>query len=143
VVREGRAIGWLGELHPSLALELGFTAPCMLFELDITPAVQAPLPQLQPVSRYPHVRRDLSITVPVETPLSAILSRVSVAAGSRLRELVAFDVYQGPGIEPTRKSIAFGLIFQDNSATLTDADADAMMASVAADLGARLNARIR
>lgn len=143
VMRDGQAVGWLGELHPLQALELGFAAPCMLFELDITPALQAPLPQLQAVSRYPHVRRDLSVTVPLETPLSAILSRVSVVAGSRLRELVAFDVYQGPGIEPTRKSIAFGLIFQDNNTTLTDADADALMAAVAADLGAQVNARIR
>ena len=143
VLRDGAAVGWLGELHPSLALDLGFAAPCMLFELDITPALQAPLPQLQAISRFPHVRRDLSVTVPLETSLSAILSRVSVVAGSRLRELVAFDVYQGPGIEPTRKSIAFGLIFQDNNTTLTDADADALMASVAADLAAHLNARIR
>ena len=143
VLRAGQAVGWLGELHPSLALELGFATACMLFELDITPALQAPLPQLRPISRYPQVRRDLSVTVPLETPLSAILSRVSVVAGSRLRELVAFDVYQGPGIEPTRKSIAFGLIFQDNNMTLTDDDADALMASVAADLGTHLNARIR
>jgi phenylalanyl-tRNA synthetase beta chain len=143
VLRDGRAIGWLGELHPSLAAELAFATPCMLFELDITPALHAPLPQLQPISRYPQVRRDLSVTVPLETPLSAILSRVSVVAGSRLRELVAFDVYQGQGIEPTRKSVAFGLILQDNNTTLTDADADALMASVAADLGAHLNARIR
>jgi phenylalanyl-tRNA synthetase beta chain len=143
VCRDGAPIGWLGELHPSLAPESGFTTPCMLFELDITPALQAPLPQLQSISRYPQVRRDLAVTVPLETPLSAILSRVTVAAGSRLRELVAFDVYQGPGIEPTRKSIAFGLIFQDNNTTLTDADADALIASVAADLSARLDARIR
>lgn len=140
--REGRAIGWVGELHPSIAAGLGFNSPCMLFELDIS-GLHAPLPQLRAISRYPHVRRDLSITVPLETPLGAILSRVSVVAGSRLRELVAFDVYQGQGIEPTRKSIAFGLIFQDNQTTLTDADADALMASVAADLGVHLDARIR
>ena len=143
VHRDDKPIGWLGELHPSLAAELGFTTPCMLFELDISTGLQAPLPQLAPVSRFPQVRRDLSITVPLETPLSAILSRVTVAAGSRLREFVAFDVYQGPGIEPTRKSIAFGLIFQDNDATLTDQEADALMASVATDLGAHLDARIR
>jgi phenylalanyl-tRNA synthetase beta chain len=143
VLRDGQPIGWLGELHPSLAAGLGFSAPCMLFELDISRALQSPLPQFQAISRFPQVRRDLSITVPLATPLSAILNRVSVAAGSRLRELVAFDVYQGPGIEPTRKSIAFGLIFQDNDTTLTDADADALMASVAADLGAHLDARIR
>jgi phenylalanyl-tRNA synthetase beta chain len=143
VWRNGKAVGWLGELHPSMAAGLGFTTPCMLFELDISTALEAPLPQFAAISRYPQVRRDLSITVPLATPLSAILSRVSVAAGSLLRELVAFDVYQGQGIEPTRKSIAFGLIFQDNNTTLTDADADALMASVAADLGAQLDARIR
>jgi phenylalanyl-tRNA synthetase beta chain len=143
VLREGREIGWLGELHPQLAAELGLSAPCLLFELNISAALQAPLPQLKAISRYPQVRRDLSVTVPQETPLSAILARVSVVAGRLLRELKVFDVYQGAGIEPTRKSIAFGLILQDNSKTLTDDDADALMAAVAADLGTQLDARIR
>jgi phenylalanyl-tRNA synthetase beta chain len=141
--RDGTDIGWLGELHPSLAAEMGFSGMYLLFELDITPALEAPLPQLRPVSRYPQVRRDLSITVPAATPLSAILSRASVAAGSLLRELRVFDLYQGPGIEPTRKSIALGLIFQDNNRTLTDEDADTLMAAVAADLTSAMDARIR
>jgi phenylalanyl-tRNA synthetase beta chain len=143
VVRDGREIGWLGELHPQLAGELGFSAACLLFEVDITAALAAPLPVLAPVSRFPQVRRDLSVTVPQETPLSALVARVSVVAGTLLRDLTVFDVYQGAGIETTRKSIAFGLIFQDNNKTLTDEDADALMASVAADLGAQLDARIR
>jgi phenylalanyl-tRNA synthetase beta chain len=143
ILRDGQEIGWLGELHPSLAGTLGLTAPCMLFELDITQALQAPLPALKAVSRFPQVRRDLSITVPADTPLSAILSRVSVAAGSQLRDLRVFDLYQGAGIETTRKSVALGLIFQDNNRTLKDDEADALMASVAADLGAQLDAKIR
>jgi phenylalanyl-tRNA synthetase beta chain len=141
--RAGTEVGWMGELHPLLAAELGISGSCLLFELDITPALEAPLPQLRPVSRYPHVRRDLSITVPEATPLSAILTRASVAAGSLLRELRVFDLYQGPGIEPTRKSIALGLIFQDNNRTLTDEDADALMSAVAADLTSAMDARIR
>ncbi len=143
VLRDGQEIGWLGELHPSLVASLGLAGPCMLFELDITQALQAPLPQLAAISRFPQVRRDLSITVPAETPLSAILSRVSVAAGSQLRDLRVFDLYQGAGIETTRKSIALGLIFQDNNKTLKDDEADALMASVAADLSAQLAAKIR
>jgi phenylalanyl-tRNA synthetase beta chain len=143
VLRDGCEIGWLGELHPSLSAELGFAGSCMLFELDITQALSASLPQLEAVSRFPQVRRDLSITVPISTPLSAILSRVSVAAGSQLRDLRVFDLYQGPGIEPTRKSIALGLIFQDNNKTLKDDEADALMATVAADLDAGLDAKIR
>jgi phenylalanyl-tRNA synthetase beta chain len=141
--RDGEEIGWLGELHPQLAAELGFSGSCLLFELDITRALHAPLPVLRPVSRFPHVRRDLAVTVPVDTPLSAIVSHASVAAGELLQDLTVFDIYQGAGIEPTRKSVALGLIFQDKSKTLTDADADALMASVAARLGEKLEARVR
>ena len=142
VLRGGRAVGWLGELHPSIAAERGMSG-CLLFELDITPAIEAEPPRVVPISRFPQVRRDLSITVPESTPLSAVRTRVSVAAGSLLRELRVFDIYQGPGIETTRKSIALGLIFQDNNKTLKDDEADALMASVAADLSTQLGAKVR
>jgi phenylalanyl-tRNA synthetase beta chain len=143
VVRDGVEVGWLGELHPSLRAERGIGATVLMFELDIIRAIAAPLPTLSPVSRFPQVRRDLSITVPVDTPLSAIKSRVSVAAGRLLRDLRVFDIYQGAGIESTRKSIALGLIFQDNNKTLKDDEADALMASIAADLGSQLDAKVR
>jgi phenylalanyl-tRNA synthetase beta chain len=143
ITRDGAVVGWLGELHPSIAADLDLAGGCLLFELDITPAIIAPLPAPGAVSRFPQVRRDLAVTVPLATPLSAIRSRVSVAAGSLLRELVVFDVYQGPGIESTRKSIALGLIFQDNNKTLKDEEADALMAVVASDLGANLDAKVR
>ncbi len=89
------------------------------------------------------MRRDLAVTVPVDTPLSAVISHASVAAGELLTDLKVFDIYQGVGIEPTRKSVALGLIFQDKNKTLTDAEADALMASVAARLGDKLDARVR
>ena len=77
------------------------------------------------------------------TPFGAIRDRVTVAAGPLLRELRAFDVYQGPGIETGRKSIALGLIFQDNNRTLKDEEADALMARIAADLQSNLDAKLR
>ncbi len=141
--RDGRAIGWVGELHPQLAADCGFPGACLLFELDLQHALKATLPALQAVSRYPQVRRDLAVTVPADTPLSAIRGHASVAAGELLTDLRVFDIYQGVGIEPTRKSVAFGLIFQDKNKTLTDSEADALVASVAARLGEKLDARVR
>lgn len=143
ILRQGVPVGQLGELHPQLAAQLGFAGSCLLFELDVASALESPLPQLAPVSRFPHVRRDLSITVPKTASLSTILERVSVAAGELLRDIRVFDLYQGPNIEQTRKSIALGLIFQDKNRTLKDDEADALMAAVAADLGHNLDARIR
>jgi phenylalanyl-tRNA synthetase beta chain len=141
--RDGVAVGWLGELHPQLAADLGFDGPCLLFELDIIRALAAPLPSVKAVSRFPQVRRDLAVTVPVATPLSAIVNHASVAAGELLTDLRVFDIYQGAGIEPTRKSVALGLIFQDKNKTLTDGDADALMASVARELSLRVDAKVR
>ena len=89
------------------------------------------------------MRRDLSVTVAEDEPFGRIRDRVSVAASSCLRELRVFDVYQGPGIESGRKSVALGLIFQDLRRTLTDEDADRIMAAVVADLQQHLDAKVR
>ena len=58
-------------------------------------------------------------------------------------DLLLFDRYQGPGVESGCKSLAMGLILQDNTRTLTDQDADAVVARVVAELGSAHGARIR
>ena len=78
-----------------------------------------------------------------DEPFSRIAERVSVAATTRLHELRVFDIYQGEGVESGRKSVALGLILQDLSRTLTDSDADEVVAAVCAELRSSLDARIR
>jgi phenylalanyl-tRNA synthetase beta chain len=143
VRRAGAVIGWCGELHPSLVRELDLPSAPLLFELDLAEATRHAVPRAAAVSRFPQVRRDLSVTLPDSTPLRALKSRATVAAGSLLREFRVFDVYQGPGIESGRKSVAFGLIFQDNTRTLKDDEADRLMAGIAADLLTHLDAKLR
>ena len=143
VLRDGQSVGWLGELHPALVRALDLPSAPLLFELDLLAATAQALPKAAPISRFPQVRRDLSVTVPQGVPLSALKGRATVAAGSLLRDLRVFDVYQGQGIETGRKSIAFGLIFQDNHRTLKDDEADRLVSAVAADLLQHLDAKIR
>jgi phenylalanyl-tRNA synthetase beta chain len=143
IVLGGEVAGSVGELHPALTRELGFPSAPLLFELDLNVLLQGSVPRAVSISRFPHVRRDLAVTVPVGTRYGALRDRVSVAGGPLLRELRAFDVYQGPGIESGRKSIALGLIFQDNNRTLTDEEADALMARIASDLQENLGAKLR
>jgi phenylalanyl-tRNA synthetase beta chain len=140
--RQGRDVGWLGELHPTLVRELDFTYTPVLFELDID-ALGVARPAFQDISRFPSVRRDLAVVVDEHVPLSALRERVVLAASSLLRQIRVFDVYRGPGVETGRKSVALGLIFQDITRTLTDEDADRAVASVIAELRVSLNARIR
>ena len=143
IVRDGVGIGYLGELHPRLVRALELTYAPLLYEVDYLAAFRANLAQFREVSRFPQIRRDISFTVPVDVAFATLSERVSVAAGSLLKQLSAFDVYQGKGVELGRKSIALGLILQDLSRTLTDDDADRVVQAVLQDLSSNLDARIR
>jgi phenylalanyl-tRNA synthetase beta chain len=138
----GEAVGWIGELHPRLVRELGFSLAPVLFEMDVV-ALRVKLPQGREISRFPQVRRDLAIVLPENVSFSALRERVLLSGSSFLRNVRVFDVYRGAGIEEGRKSIALGLIFQDISRTLTDDDVDRAVAAVVADLRENLDARIR
>ena len=143
VLRCGREVGWIGELHPILVQALDFTYPPVLFELDVDSALAVKRSAYQEISRFPQVRRDLAVVVDESVTLSTLAERVTLAASNLLRGLRIFDVYRGPGLEHGRKSVALGLIFQDISRTLTDDDVERLMASVKADLRENLNARFR
>lgn len=143
IVRAGNPIGYLGEIHPRLVKALGLSNTVFLFELEITSAFRCNTPKFQGISKFPSVRRDLAVVVDESVPLAVLRENVTVSASGLLSELRVFDVYRGPGVDSGRKSIALGLILQDSSRTLTDVDADAVVASVVTRLRDVLSAAIR
>jgi phenylalanyl-tRNA synthetase beta chain len=143
ILRDGKPIGLLGELHPALSAALDFTYAPLLFELDGQALSQSRPAGYEPLSVYPQIRRDLSFTVEASEPFGRIAERVSVAASTSLKELRVFDIYQGQSVESGRKSIALGLILQELTRTLTDEDADRIVAAVVVELQSSLGARIR
>jgi phenylalanyl-tRNA synthetase beta chain len=136
-------VGWLGCIHPGLAQELGIPRQTCLFELNLDILHQRQVPSFQNLSRFPSIRRDLAIVVNAETPAGALCDAITDQAGDILHDLTVFDVYQGTGIETGRKSIAFGLILQDSSRTLTDADVDAVITGITAQLEKQFGATLR
>ena len=143
ILRAGKAVGWIGELHPALVRELAFSAAPIMFELNFGDALGVRTARYAEVSRFPQVRRDIAVVVDESVSLSALRERVTSTGSSQLRDLRVFDVYRGSGVESGRKSVALGLIFQDISRTLTDEDVDQAVASIVAELRAKLDARIR
>jgi phenylalanyl-tRNA synthetase beta chain len=143
IYRGSTAVGWLGELHPQVARAINFSTTAFLFELEIDSAFKAKPLHFNSISKFPSVRRDLAIVVDESVPLAVLQENVTVSASGLLSELRVFDVYRGPGVESGRKSIALGLILQDSSRTLTDVDADSVVAAVVARLRDELSATIR
>ena len=143
VYRDGACIGWIGQLHPRLQQALGLDVDVYGFELALDALLARPLPRARALSKYPSVRRDLAFVVPEAVTWGAMKATAEAAAGPILRELRLFDRYAGKGIESGFKSLAIGLILQDESRTLEDRDVDAVVAAVVAALGKEHSAAIR
>ncbi|MCX7057359.1 MAG: phenylalanine--tRNA ligase subunit beta, partial [Proteobacteria bacterium] len=143
ILRGNQPCGWLGELHPELARALDLVPAPMLFELELDTVTAAPLPRARELSRFPSVRRDLAVVVEETLTFNQLRESVTVSSSSLLRELTVFDVYRGQGIESGRKSVALGLILQDKTKTLTDADVEAVMTAVRQRLQQDLKATFR
>lgn len=143
VLRGETPIGWLGELHPALGTGLELVAAPIMFELAIEAAFSARCPVYQEISRFPEVRRDIAVVVGRDIPVAALTQVVREAAPAVLRDVTIFDIYMGPQVGQSEKSVAIGLILQDASRTLTDGDVDQFIQSVIAALRGEFGARIR
>ncbi|HYG07727.1 MAG TPA: phenylalanine--tRNA ligase subunit beta [Stenotrophomonas sp.] len=143
VYRDGQCIGWIGQLHPALAKALDIDVDVFAFELALAPLAARMLPRAGELSRFPSVRRDLAFLVPEQVAWADLAATVRASIGPLLREVQLFDRYVGPGVEAGFKSLAMGLILQDNSRTLTDRDVDAVVADVLAAVEREHHARIR
>lgn len=140
---DGAPVGWIGELHPRVCRELGIDGAVIAFEIDLAALQRRQVPRARPLSRFPSVRRDLAFVVPETVEWAAVADAVRAAAGPALREVGLFDRYAGKGVETGFKSLAMGLILQDDSRTLTDRDVDVVVADVTAALESAFSARIR
>ena len=142
IVYRGQRIGMIGALHPTLALE--FKLPgAVLFELRHEPVSAGTLPKFKALSRYPTVRRDLSLMVSNEVSASAVRECIEQADVDVLEHLELFDVYVGEGIDSGMKSISLALTFQSRSRTLDDAEVSAALSVVLDSLTRKLGTVLR
>jgi len=143
IVRGGQVFGHLGALHPELQRQLGIDQPVYVLEIALANVLEGELPKFSELSRFPEVRRDLALLVDRELAAEAVLATARAAAGDYLRNLTLFDVYQGKGIDPQRKSLALGLTFQHSSRTLTEDEVNTTVEAVVDALKERLAATLR
>jgi phenylalanyl-tRNA synthetase beta chain len=139
----GEAIGWIGALHPATEKQLGLSQRVYLFEIALNCFENARIARFESVSRFPSVRRDLAIILKEDVTAADLERVVRQHAGPQLKNFQLFDVYQGKGIDSGRKSVAFGLTFQDQSRTLEDGDIELALQPILAALREDLEATLR
>ncbi|HRK77108.1 MAG TPA: phenylalanine--tRNA ligase subunit beta [Thiobacillus sp.] len=120
----GRAIGWIGALHPRLVQAFDLPAVPVLFELDSQALARRALPRHAALSRFPLVRRDLAFMLDIHTPAGELLAALREAASPQVRSIEVFDDYRGKGIGENQKSLAILVVMQDTERTLTDREVE-------------------
>jgi len=138
-----KAIGWMGALHPQAATELGLSNTVYIFELDLEVVRRSHLPSFRPLSKFPEVRRDLAILIDENVSAQSIEECIRDSTSEILQDVRLFDIYTGKGVDEGLKSVAFGLILQDFSRTLTDQDIDSEIESVVNALNQNFAATLR
>ena len=101
------------------------------------------IPKSAIISKYPAIRRDIAIVVDDKIAAADLVKVAASSVPDIIQKVTIFDVYQGPGIEIGRKSIALGLILQETSRTLTEVDADSVMDTVVRNLKIKFKAELR
>ncbi|MBF8806671.1 phenylalanine--tRNA ligase subunit beta [Pseudomonas asiatica] len=143
IERDGKLVGYLGAIHPELAKALDLDRPVFLFELVLGDVVEGRLPKFSELSKFPETRRDLALIAGRDVASSSVLEVIRDNAGEWLTDLRLFDVYQGKGIDPDRKSLAVGLTWQHPSRTLNDDEVNAALQNILTSLEQRLNTTLR
>ncbi|AIR90741.1 phenylalanine--tRNA ligase subunit beta [Pseudomonas cremoricolorata] len=143
IERDGEEVGYLGALHPELAKALDLDRPVFVFEMVLAHVVEGQVPAFSELSKFPETRRDLALIAGREVAANDVLDIIRDNAGEWLTDLRLFDVYQGKGIDPDRKSLAVGLTWQHPSRTLNDDEVNATLQTILTSLEQRLNTTLR
>lgn len=141
---DGEIVGWLGQLHPTVAqkLDLPTTWVAQLALAPILEEARATQNIVSP-SKFPQVRRDIALLVDAEIPRQALSQTIREAGGELLQQHWLFDVYQGEHTPEGVRSVAFALIWQDATQTLSDEVVNQAMQRVIDALQSQHGAQLR
>ncbi len=141
-------IGHFGELHPRALAALKADGPLVAFEviLDNIPAAKAKPTRAKPLlelSPFQPVERDFAFVVDTKVKAADIVRSAQSVDKKLIVGVTVFDVYEGTGIEPGKKSVAIAVTIQPREKTMTDAEIDALGQRIVAEVSKKTGGALR
>lgn len=143
VLLQGKAIGWIGTLHPRWQQHYDLPRCPVLFELELAALTNKPVAVFVEVPKFPPIRRDMAVVVDEMVAVQSMLDAMRASKNPVISEIALFDVYRGKGVPENKKSLAFLVLMQDTQKTLTDSDADLAMQTLLEILSQKFGATLR
>jgi phenylalanyl-tRNA synthetase beta chain len=141
-------LGYFGELHPRALETLRADGPLVAFEviLDRIPAAKQKPTRAKPpleLSAFQPVSRDFAFIVDRTVKASDIVRAAQGVDKKLITDVTVFDVYEGKGIDETKKSIAIAVTMQPREKTMTDEEIDAVAAKIVAEVTKKTGGTLR
>ncbi len=129
ILRDGVALGFLGEIHPDVQENYEIGVKTYAAKLNIPELMAAAQDKItySPLPKFPATTRDLSLLVDDEVPVAELEKAIRGAVGKILEKVTLFDVYKGAQIEAGKKSVSYSISMRSHDGTLTDEQADSAM----------------
>ena len=106
-------------LHPQLMKQFKLPESVGLFEIQLDALLQQTTAQVQPVSKYPGMRRDISFMIDHTVEFGTVFKKIQENKTDNLQKVILFDIYQGKTVEQGQKSMTLALWFKAENRTLT------------------------
>ncbi len=141
-------LGAFGELHPRAIAALKAEGPLVGFEviLENIPEFKTKATRAKSVlelSAFQPVERDFAFVVGNAVKAADILRAAQSVDKKLIANVTLFDVYEGKGIEPGKKSIAIAVTMQPRDKTMTDAEIDALGQRIVAEVAKKTGGMLR
>ncbi|WP_354624552.1 phenylalanine--tRNA ligase subunit beta [Psychromonas sp. MME2] len=143
IYRNGKNIGYIGTLHPSLTKPFALNGTAIVFEIQLEQIITRKLPQSADISKFPANHRDLAFVVDEQVNAGNVLKFIEKIGITELVGINLFDVYQGAGVAEGKKSLAIGLILQNTTRTLEEQEIANSVNSIIEAVSMEFNASLR
>ena len=124
VVYDGTVIGYLGEVHPTVASNYSIKDRVYVAVIDMPEIVSRASfdYKYEGIAKFPAATRDISMIVPKDVLAGDIEKVFETKGGKLLESYQLFDIYEGAQIKSGYKSIAYSLAFRAKDRNLEEAD---------------------
>jgi phenylalanyl-tRNA synthetase beta chain len=143
VVIAGNRVGIVGEVHPKVLAAFDISESVYLFEIGVTALSPFTVghKMLQPIPRFPATVRDMALVV--DTGVTHQQVQDIIKSFSLVNQVTIFDVYLGEQVPPGKKSLAYRVMYQSPTHTLTEKEVNKVHQQILDKLTRELGASLR
>ncbi|MHA7877672.1 MAG: phenylalanine--tRNA ligase subunit beta [Bacteroidota bacterium] len=134
-----------GSIHPSLLEHMGIRQPVLFADIEwmVLLHAQSSLGRYQEISKFPLVKRDLSLVLDKSVNFEAVKRVIAQHNNKLIRDVAVFDVYQGRELGQSKKAYTLRFVLQGKEKTLTDKAIDQAIGRLRKAFEDQLEATIR